>query len=124
MAEFHLDRIHIRDLLLRCVIGVSDEERREKQDIRLNITLHADLRIAGKTDKLEDTVDYAIIKKKILALVEQSNFRLVETLADRIADVCLEDPRVHRAVVSVAKPGALRFAREVEVEVERDRLDT
>jgi FolB domain-containing protein len=124
MADLHLDRIYIRDLLVRCVIGASEEERREKQDINLNITLHADLRTAAKTDCLEDTVDYAEVKKKIVAMVEQSSFHLVEALADRVADVCLEDPRVYRAVVSVAKPGALRFARTVEIEITRDRLDT
>ena len=64
-----LDRIHIRDLALRCIVGVYPEERREKQDVTVNITLHADLRRACKSDRLDDTVDYKRIKKGVVALV-------------------------------------------------------
>ena len=116
-----LDRIHIRDLHLRCVIGIFDEERRDKQDVIINLTLYADLSAAGKTDRIEDTVDYKAAKKRVIALVEQSSCLLVECLAQRIADVCLEDPRVRRVAVTVDKPGALRFARSVAVEIIRDR---
>ncbi|MFC1452650.1 dihydroneopterin aldolase [Verrucomicrobiota bacterium] len=124
MAErYPPDRIHIHDLLLRCVIGVYEQERREKQDVNINITLCADLSEAGRTDSIEDTVDYRAIKKKVIAMVEQSSFFLVERLADRIAAICLEDRRVERVAVSVAKPGALRFARTVDVEIVRGRPD-
>lgn len=116
-----LDRIHIRDLLLRCIIGIYNEERRDKQDININITLFADLRQAGQTDAIDDTVDYKTIKKRVIALVEQSSFHLVERLAACIADTCLEDEGVKRVEVAVAKPGALRFARTVEVVITRSR---
>jgi D-erythro-7,8-dihydroneopterin triphosphate epimerase len=117
----HLDRIHIRDLALRCVIGVYDDERREKQDIIINITLYADLRKACASDRVEDTIDYKVLKKKIIALVEQSSCQLIENLAEQIARVCMADPRVARVSVCVDKPAALRFARSVAVEVVRDR---
>jgi dihydroneopterin aldolase/D-erythro-7,8-dihydroneopterin triphosphate epimerase len=119
-----LDRIFIRDLLQRCVIGIYDEERREKQDVVINITLHADLRRAGQSDAINDTVDYKTIEKQVIAMVDGSAFLLVERLAERIAEIGLENPRVRRADVSVAKPGALRFARTVEVAITRLQEET
>lgn len=116
-----MDRIHIRDLRLRCIIGVFPEERREKQDIIINLTMEADLRRAGRTDRLADTVDYKAIKKEILRLVEGSGYLLIEALAEAIAAICLRDRRVRKVTVSVDKPGALRFARSVAVEIVRTR---
>jgi len=121
MSEQCLDQIHIRDLLLRCVLGVYDEERREKQDVNINITLWADLRKACQSDCIDDTVDYKAIKKRVIAMVEESSCFLVERLAERIAEICLENPRVARVNVAVEKPGALRFARTVAVEIVRQR---
>jgi len=116
-----LDRIHIRDLALRCIVGIYDEERREKQDVTVNVTLHADLAAACRSDRIEDTVDYKSIKKRVVGMVEASQFCLIERLAQAIADACLEDAGVRRVDVRVAKPGALRFARTVEVEISRWR---
>jgi dihydroneopterin aldolase/D-erythro-7,8-dihydroneopterin triphosphate epimerase len=115
------DRIYIRDLTVRCIIGIFPEERRDKQDVVINVVLEADLAPAAVSDQIADTVDYKTLKKKILALVESSAFNLIETLADRIARLALEDRRVQRATVTVDKPGALRFARSVAVEVTRER---
>ncbi|MGD8238093.1 MAG: dihydroneopterin aldolase [Armatimonadota bacterium] len=116
-----MDRILIKDLLIRCIIGVNEDERREKQDVVINVALDADLRPAGKSDRFEDAVDYRAIKKRILSEVEQSQYYLVEALAERIAEVCLESPGVQRAQVTVEKPSALRFARSVGVEITRGR---
>ena len=121
MAAEELDRIHIRDLLLRCVIGIHDWERRERQNVILHITLHVDLRRACKSDNVADTVDYVAVKKRAIAVVEASSFYLVEALAQAAADACLEEPRVQRVDVVVEKPGALRFARTVAVELTRER---
>jgi dihydroneopterin aldolase/D-erythro-7,8-dihydroneopterin triphosphate epimerase len=118
-----MDKIYIEDLALRCIIGVFPEERREKQDVIINVVLEADLHPAGRSDDLRDAVDYKSVKKRILEIVEGSDFNLVETLAERIAEACLQDPQVNRAVVRVDKPGALRFARSVAVEVDRVRKD-
>ncbi|MCL5281446.1 MAG: dihydroneopterin aldolase [Planctomycetes bacterium] len=115
------DRIFIRDLAIRCIVGVDEYERREKQDILVHLTLHADLRRAGRTDALEDTVDYRALKKRILRLAEESRFRLIEALAQNIADECLRDERVEQVAVMVEKPGALRFARTAGVEIVRRR---
>ena len=121
MADRAFDALHIRDLLLRCVLGVTDEERREKQDVLINVTLYADLSSACLSDQIAESVDYAAVKKRIIALVEESSCFLVERLAQRIADLCLEHPRVERVRVSVEKPAALRFARTVGVEIVRER---
>ncbi len=120
MAEPAPDRIHIRDLLVRCIIGVFDHERTEKQDIVLNITMHTDLSRAGRSDDLRDTIDYKAVKKDVLHAVESSEFQLVERLAERVAEIVLGHG-VSRVDVTVDKPGALRFARSVAVEITRTR---
>lgn len=116
-----MDRIFIRDLALRCIIGIYPEERREKQDIVINVEMHCDLSRAGNSDDLNDTVDYKTIKKAILKLVEGSGFQLIEALAERIAGIALADEKVQQVVVTVDKPGALRFARSSAVEITRNK---
>ena len=115
------DRIFIKDLLVRCVLGLSDEERREKQDVLINVVLFADLAKAGRSDRAEDTLDYRALKKDVFAAADGSQFHLAEALAERVADVCLAHGSVERVQVTVEKPGALRFARSVAVEIERGR---
>jgi len=116
-----MDRIVIRDLSLRCVIGLNDWERDKRQDVVVNLTLHVDLSKAGESDRIEDTIDYKRIKDRIVGLVEDSQFRLIERLADGIAKIGLDDPRVERVDVALDKPGALRFARSAAVEITRYR---
>jgi D-erythro-7,8-dihydroneopterin triphosphate epimerase len=115
------DQIEIKDLLLRTIIGINDEERRNKQDVLINITLGADTRAAGKSDDINDAVNYRTLTKRIIQLVEDSQFYLIEKLAAEIAALCLDDPRVDSAAVTVEKPGALRFARSVGVTIHRTR---
>jgi FolB domain-containing protein len=121
MAERELDKIHIRDLLIRCIVGIFDWEREKKQDVLINITLYADLKTACQTDRIEDTVDYKAIKQKVVNMVESSSYMLVERLAERVAEICLENPQVQRAKVLVDKTGALRFARSVGIEIVREQ---
>ena len=115
------DKIYIRDLSIRCIIGVNQEERTEKQDVIINVILFTDTRKAGQTDDLDDSVDYKKVKKTILSLVENSEFLLIEKLADEIAKVCLDDSKVQKVNVTVDKPGALRYTRSVAVEIVRTR---
>ncbi|WP_298864244.1 dihydroneopterin aldolase [uncultured Gimesia sp.] len=117
------DRIQISDLLLRTIIGINNEEREKKQDVVINITLHVDLRKAGRSDDISDAVNYRTITKEIIDLVENSRFQLVEKMADEVAKICLIDQHVQQASVSIEKPGALRFTRSVGVTVERTRED-
>ena len=114
-----MDRILITDLAVRCIIGVNEEERREKQDVLINIEIGADLSVPCRSDRFEDTVDYRAIKKEVVAMAESSRYRLVEALAEAIASICLAQNDVIRVKVRVEKPGALRFARSAGVEIVR-----
>lgn len=116
-----MDRILINDLLARCILGLTAEERREKQDVLISVALSLDLAPAGRSDRVEDGVNYRPIKKRILAIAESSQYHLVEALAERVAAACLEEPRVLEVEVTVEKPSALRFARSVAVEIVRRR---
>ena len=121
MGSKELDKLHIRDLMIRCIIGLNDWEREKKQDILINITLYADLSAPCQSDQVEDTVNYKAVKQKVVDMVEASSCMLVENLAQKIADICLENPKVQRARVMIDKTGALRYARSVAVEIVRER---
>jgi FolB domain-containing protein len=117
------DQILIRDLLVRGVIGVNDDERVNPQDILINLTLDVDMHAAGASDDIADAVNYRTIAKQVIAHTESAKPYLVERLATEIAQICLEHPGVQSARVRVEKPGALRFARSVGVEIVRKRED-
>lgn len=117
------DMIEIKDLLLRTIIGINDGERRDRQDVVINLVLYTNTRAAGRSDDLHDTIDYRALTKRVIGLVEGSHFYLIERLAAEIASLCLEEGRLERVRVTVEKPGALRFARSVGVTLERGRDD-
>ena len=121
MTRKHYDKIQISDLQLPCIIGLREWERTTPQNVNLNITLFTDFSKACVSDEIDDTVDYVTIKKDIIKEVEASSFKLVEKLAQMVAEICLRDARVMRVDVNVSKPGALRFARTVAVEITRTR---
>lgn len=113
------DKIYIRDLALRCIIGLYEEERREKQDIIINLIIYTDLSKACKNDNIEDSIDYKVIKKSIISLVENSEFFLIEKLAGEVSKICLKDSRIKIVKVTIDKPGALRFSKSAAVEIIR-----
>lgn len=117
------DKIIISDLLLRGVLGFNDWEREVKQDILVNLTLFTDVRIPGASDRPEDILNYRSVTKAVIAYVEGTPHALVETLATDIARICVMEYGAERVSVRVEKPGALRFARSVGVEIERERAD-
>jgi FolB domain-containing protein len=116
-----MDRILIRDLRIRCVLGTGAQERRRRQDVVVNVALDADLRRACRSDRLADTVDYGRIADRVTALITRSRFHLVEALAGAIARTCLAVPGVRAATVRVDKPAALASARSAAVEITRRR---
>jgi dihydroneopterin aldolase/D-erythro-7,8-dihydroneopterin triphosphate epimerase len=118
-----LDKIYIRDLLCRCIVGIYPEERENKQDVVINIEMACDLSTAAASDNIDDTINYKSVKKEIMALVESSGFLLIERMAVEIASLCLAHEGVRQVRVTVDKPGALRFARSVAVEIVRTRTD-
>lgn len=113
--------IHINDLLARCILGVTDEERREKQDVVINLAITADLSAGAATDDLSQTLDYRALKKRVFSYVENSRFQLLETLVAHVADLCLEVPLVESVRVRIEKPSALRYARSVAIELTKVR---
>ncbi len=117
------DRIEVHDLLVRCIVGINPEERVKKQDVVINLTLFGDLRQAGQSDAIEDAINYKTLTKRVLDHVEESEYYLVEKMAHKIAEIAIQEFGVERAIVSVEKPGALRFARSVGVVVERTPAD-
>jgi len=116
-----MDKIIIKDLLVRGVIGVNDGERELAQDILINVEISADLSKAGKSDRLEESVNYRTVSKKIIAHSQTAERWTVEALAADIAGLCLEEPGVQAVRVRVEKPGALRGARSAGVEIERSK---
>lgn len=116
-----LDHILVRDLAARAIIGDNPGERRARQDVVLQLRLGYDGGKAARTDRLADALDYRAVKKRVVALVEASGFHLIEALAEAVARSCLEDARVREVTVTIDKPGALRFARSVAVEITRTR---
>lgn len=116
-----MDKVIIKDLVARGIIGINDWEREKPQEILINIECYADLRAAGKSDVIDDCVNYRTIAKKTLAHAESAQRFTVEALAQDIADICLEEAGVMRVLVRVEKPGAVRFSASVGVEIERSR---
>jgi len=114
-----MDKIYIRDLTVQCIIGLYPEERTNKQEVIINVTMETDLRKAGLSDDLNDTVDYKTVKLDILNLAEKSEFKLIESLAERISEICLKADGVQRTNITIDKPGALRFCKSVAVEITR-----
>ena len=116
-----MDKVIIKDIQVRGIIGVYDWERAQPQDILINLELYADLRRAGQTDKLAECINYHTLATQVQAHAETAARFTVEALAEDIAHICLADPRVHSVRVRVEKPGAVPFARSVGVELERQQ---
>lgn len=116
-----MDKVIIKDLLVRGIIGINDWEREHPQDILINIEIGADLHAAGQSDAIEDCVNYRTVSKKVMAHAERAARLTVEALAADIATLCLEEPGALSVKVRVEKPGAVRFAQSVGVEIERSR---
>jgi dihydroneopterin aldolase len=117
------DRIFLHGLTTECIIGFIDWERRVRQTVVLDIELPVDCRHAALTDEVADTLDYKKVAKQVLAFVAASEFKLVETLAQRVALLILEEFGAEWVRVALNKPGAIRNSRDVGVVIERTRAD-
>ena len=116
-----MDKVIIRDLVARGIIGVNEWEREKIQEIVINIVAHTDTRTAGQSDRLADCVDYRALAKRAREHAESAGRQTVEALANDLARLCLEDNAVRKVTVRVEKPGAVRFSASVGVEIERSR---
>lgn len=117
------DRILIKDLLIRGIVGINDWEREKEQDIVVNLEIAVDARRAGGTDEISDALNYRTIAKDVITYVQSSRHYLVEALATGIARIVTLDHGASRVSVRVEKPGALRFADSVGIEIERTPAD-
>lgn len=114
-----MDIIEIDNLRLRCVIGFSEHERKDKQDVVISLRIGTDMRKAGESDNPDDAFNYRTVTKAIIQHVEASQYLLVEKLAAEIARICVVDHHAPYVQVRVHKPGALRFSDSVGVVIER-----
>ena len=116
-----MDKIFIHALKTEAIIGIFDWERQVRQTVLVDVEISADIRKAALTDSIEDTLNYKRVAKRVLAFVEGSQFHLVETLAEHLAMLILEEFGVGWVRITLSKPGAVRSSRDVGVVLERDR---
>ena len=114
-----MDIVYIRDLKIECIIGVYEWERRIRQTVILDLEMAADARRAAHGDRINDALDYKAVAKRLIDFVGRSEFQLVETLAERVAEVLLGEFALPWVRVRVNKKGALRGAGDVGVVIER-----
>ena len=116
-----MDIIYLHDLKVECIIGIFEWERHVKQTIVLNLDMAADVRRAATSERVEDALDYKAVAKRLIDFVGNSQFQLVETLAETVAGIVLTEFRVPWVRVRVNKRGAVRNAADVGVVIERSR---
>ena len=119
-----MDIVFIEDLRIETVIGIYDWERRIRQTVALDIEMRFDNTRPAATDRIDDTLDYKAVSKRLIAFVEASEFQLVETQAERCAAIILDEFSVEHVRLRLAKPGAVRGSRAVGVQIERERPAT
>ena len=114
-----MDIVFINDLRIETIIGIYDWERKVKQAISLDLEMGADIRKSAETDAIEDTLNYKAVAKRLMAFVSESEYQLVETLAEKITEIVLTEFNVPWVKLTVHKPGAVRGSRDVGVIIER-----
>ena len=118
-----MDKIFLRELEIEAVIGIWAWERRIRQRVSISLEMAADIRAAAATDQIEDTLNYKAVAKRLIGFVEASDFGLVETLAERIAEIVVTEFDVPRVKVTLHKPGAVRGSKDVGIIIERGPSD-
>jgi dihydroneopterin aldolase len=115
----HMDIIYLSDLRIETIIGIYDWERRVKQTVSLDLEMASDIRKAAASDHIDDTLNYKAVAKRLISFVAESEFQLVETLAERITEIVLNEFKVPWVRLRLNKQGAVRGARDVGVIIER-----
>jgi len=114
-----MDTIFLRDLEINATIGIFEWEKRIKQKVRIDLEMATDIAKAAATDSIEDTLDYKAISKRIIQFVDESEYELIETLIEKIAEIILNEFNVPWTRVTLSKPGAVRGSRDVGIVIER-----
>jgi dihydroneopterin aldolase len=115
------DTIFLTDLRIETIVGIWDWERKIRQTVSIDLELGADIRRAAETDDIEDTLNYKKVAKRVQQFVSESEFQLVETMAEKIAAIVLDEFEIPWIQVRVNKPGAIRGARDVGVRIRREK---
>lgn len=115
-----MDIVYIRDLRIETVIGIYDWEREIRQTVSLDLEMGTDIARAAQSDSIEDTLDYKAVAKRLIQFVGDSEFQLVETLAERVAAIVLNEFQVPWVKLRLSKPGAVTGSRDVGVIIERE----
>jgi dihydroneopterin aldolase len=118
-----MDIVYIRDLKIETVIGIYDWEREIKQTVSLDLEMAHDIRRAGETDNIEDTLNYKAVAKRLISFISESEFLLVETMAEKCAQIVLNEFSVPWLKLRLSKPGAVRGSQDVGVIIERSTAD-
>lgn len=114
-----MDIVYIRDLRIETVIGIYDWERKIKQTVSIDLDMAFDIRKAAESDHIDDALNYKAVAKRIIAFVEASEFQLVETMAEKICAIVLDEFQVSWVKLRLGKPGAVSGSKEVGIIIER-----
>ena len=117
-----MDKVYIRDLRIETVIGIYDWERKIRQTVSIDLEMGTDIRKAAASDHIDDTLEYKSVAKRLIQYVGDSEFQLVETLAERIAEIVLNEFNVPWLRLRLSKPGAVTGSQDVGVIIEREKL--
>ncbi len=118
-----MDIIYLRDLRIGATIGIYEWEKRIKQIVSIDLEMATDIKKAAASDSIEDTLNYKAVAKRVIAFVEESQFELVETLIERIAELLLKEFEIPWVRVTLSKPGAVSGSRDVGIIIERGKKD-
>lgn len=116
-----MDNIFLSDLRVETIVGIQDWERKIRQTVSIDLEMDADIGSAAASDSIDDTLNYKLVAKRIRQFVAESSFHLVETLAEKIAEIVLDEFDVAWVEVRVNKPGAIRGAKDVGVKIRRQK---
>jgi len=114
-----MDIVYIRQLEIQTIIGIYDWERKHKQLVSLDLEMGADIRPAANSDDIADALDYKAVAKRLIDFIGESEFQLVETMAEKVAEIVLQEFKVPWLRLQLGKPGAVTGSKEVGVIIER-----
>jgi dihydroneopterin aldolase len=118
-----MDIVYIRELQVETIIGIYDWEREVRQTVSLDLEMGTDIRAAATTEDIDNTLNYKTVAKRLIAFISESEFLLVETMAEEIAQIVQNEFNVPWLRLRLSKPGAVRGARDVGVIIERGNRD-
>lgn len=119
--EQFTDTIFLNEMRIDTVIGIWDWERKIRQTVSVDLEMGTDIRRAAEADNIEQTLNYKLVAKRVQQYIADSDFQLVETMAEKVAGIILDEFEVPWVVVRINKPGAIRGARDVGVQIRRSR---